>query len=286
MPISVSCPDCQATYRVPDEAAGKAVKCKKCGARITVPAADAPPGGGDEFDFNKPAKGGAKAGKGAAGAAGAADEGEGDAGGAPKKKSNTGKILAIVGGILALSCCVCGGGAGFGAWWIYGKAKDAVKDAIVIKDGKDKIIIKDFGKDMFKDAFKDAFKDMPKKGGGPPATGATVFQKTDNLSPKDAAGALGKPAKVYKVKLEAGKEYVIDMKAEKQGFGQDPYLILLDPQGKQVAKDDDSGGGPGGFDAQIRYTPPAAGEYTIQATCFAGVLPEGLPFNLTVKAAK
>lgn len=33
MPISVTCPECEATYRVPDEAAGKAIKCKKCGAR-------------------------------------------------------------------------------------------------------------------------------------------------------------------------------------------------------------------------------------------------------------
>jgi predicted Zn finger-like uncharacterized protein len=37
MPISVSCRECEASYRVPDDAAGKAIKCRKCGARIAVP---------------------------------------------------------------------------------------------------------------------------------------------------------------------------------------------------------------------------------------------------------
>jgi predicted Zn finger-like uncharacterized protein len=240
MPIPVTCPECDAPYRVPDEMAGKAIKCKKCGGRVPVPAE----------------------GEGAA-ASGADDAGEAAA---PKKKSNTGKILAIVGGILALGCCVCGGGGAFGIWWFVGKATTAVGDfkkeleAIAKKEG---IVIKGDGGEK-------------KAGGG----GTVIFEKKETLTVKDPVGSKGKPAKSYKVKLEQGKNYVIDMKAEKKGLGQDPYLVLLDPQGKEVAHDDDSGGG---LDAQIRYAPTMNGEFTIQATCFAGVLQEGLPYVLTVK---
>ena len=92
MPISVSCPECQSPYKVPDTAAGKAIKCKKCGATVPVP-------GGN---------GGGEAG------------GEG----APKKKGGMGKILAIVGGVLLLGCCCCvlpgTGGLAYYMDWIPG----------------------------------------------------------------------------------------------------------------------------------------------------------------------
>lgn len=48
MPISVQCGDCDAKYRVKDDAAGKQLKCKACGATIPIPAAD---GDGGEDDF-------------------------------------------------------------------------------------------------------------------------------------------------------------------------------------------------------------------------------------------
>jgi predicted Zn finger-like uncharacterized protein len=245
MPISVKCPDCDTAYKVPDEAAGKAIKCKKCGAKVPVPA----PGGGDDDLSNL--------------------GGNGDAGGdtKAKKKGGSGKILAIVGGLLAVSCCLCVGIGGGGAYYFYYVAAKTVNEG-------------------FKDAFKDLGKDMPKekiifgpKDKAVVAGGATILEKKETLTTKDAA-VNGKPAKTYKVKLDAGKEYIIDMKATGKGFGHDPYLILLDPGNKEVAKDDDSGGG---LDAQIRYTPAVSGDFTIQATCLAGVLPEGLPFSLTVK---
>lgn len=43
MSISVECPECQATYNVKDELAGKKIRCKKCEGVIRIPA--------DEFDF-------------------------------------------------------------------------------------------------------------------------------------------------------------------------------------------------------------------------------------------
>jgi predicted Zn finger-like uncharacterized protein len=41
MPISVQCPSCHTALRVPDQHAGKRVKCPKCGQAVAVPAAQA-----------------------------------------------------------------------------------------------------------------------------------------------------------------------------------------------------------------------------------------------------
>jgi predicted Zn finger-like uncharacterized protein len=115
MPISVKCPECEAPYKVPDEAAGKAIKCKKCGAKISIPAAEADPGDGGGNDF-------AGIGPGA--------EGGADAGGETKEKKKAGskKMLLIIGAVvLVLGCCcvlpVGGGGLG---WWLgwFGVAKE------------------------------------------------------------------------------------------------------------------------------------------------------------------
>lgn len=43
MPLSISCPGCGVTLKVPDAAAGKAVSCPKCKAAMTVPVAVADP---------------------------------------------------------------------------------------------------------------------------------------------------------------------------------------------------------------------------------------------------
>src|SRR5438128_1419199 len=36
--IAFSCPGCQATFKLPDEMAGKSARCSKCNQRFTVPA--------------------------------------------------------------------------------------------------------------------------------------------------------------------------------------------------------------------------------------------------------
>src|SRR5436190_944638 len=41
MPISVACPACGAKLKAPDNAAGRTVKCLKCGEAIAVPSAAA-----------------------------------------------------------------------------------------------------------------------------------------------------------------------------------------------------------------------------------------------------
>jgi CHAT domain-containing protein len=64
------------------------------------------------------------------------------------------------------------------------------------------------------------------------------------------------------VKLAADKTYVIDMRA-KDKSPLDPYLQLLDSDGRLVAEDDDSGGQ---LDARIVHRPKAEGIFQIVAT--------------------
>jgi predicted Zn finger-like uncharacterized protein len=253
MPMSVKCPECDASYKVPDESAGKAIKCKKCGAKVPVPAADDE----DDDDFSN-----------------LGDKGDGDA----KEKKKGSKTLLIVGIVAAvLTCCLClPGGASVGVYYLVMKPlAEAAKNMKPLAEA-DKKRVDEAAKNLA-DAEKERNKFDKDEGG------ATIFTKNDTLTLKDPRVAQGKPAKTYKVKLEAGKEYIIDMKASGKPFEGDPFLILLDPQNKEVARDDDSGGFP---NAQIRYGPPVTGEYTVQATSFLGLPPKGLPFSLTVKLAK
>ena len=69
--------------------------------------------------------------------------------------------------------------------------------------------------------------------------------------------------KTFKYKMVKGRTYQIDMKSKDV----DSYLRLEDPNGKEVAKDDDGGGFP---DAKIVYTADETGEFKIIATTFGG----------------
>jgi hypothetical protein len=82
--------------------------------------------------------------------------------------------------------------------------------------------------------------------------------------------------KTYTFKMTKGTSYQIDMVHKEKGI--DPYLRLEDPQGNQVAEDDDTGGFP---DARITYRALKTGDYTIICTTFAGNTTG--KFTLTVK---
>jgi WD40 repeat protein len=71
-----------------------------------------------------------------------------------------------------------------------------------------------------------------------------------------------RPYKEYVLSLQAGKVYVIDMKSKEL----DSYLRLLNPAGKLVEADDDSGGN---LNAQIVYVCPESGRYKIIATIYS-----------------
>ena len=79
--------------------------------------------------------------------------------------------------------------------------------------------------------------------------------------------------KTYTYKMTAGKTYLIDMKS--RDF--DSFLRLEDPDGTQVAEDDDSGGK---LDARIVYRAAKTGEYTVCATSVRESMGK---FTLTVK---
>jgi predicted Zn finger-like uncharacterized protein len=120
MPISVTCPACAASYRVADSAAGKAIKCKKCGDKVPIPA----------------------------GKNGSAAKTNGTA---TAKKGGAGKIVLIVGGLLAASCLLCTGVGGFSSWWFF------------IRTPRPTIVVNDASKDAFKDLSKDLGKDLAKE---------------------------------------------------------------------------------------------------------------------------
>jgi len=69
----------------------------------------------------------------------------------------------------------------------------------------------------------------------------------------------GKPAEIHKLSMSPDKTYTIDL--ESTEF--DTYLRILDSRGKELARDDDSGGK---LNARIRFTPPNEDTYQVVAT--------------------
>ncbi len=93
------------------------------------------------------------------------------------------------------------------------------------------------------------------------------------------AGKLDPMAKgvAYRVKLTAGKSYVIDLTSPNWDK-LDPYLYLFNAAGKKMAENDDSGGG---RNSQINFDAPFTGEYRLLVSSF-GWKGDG-PFTLTVR---
>jgi serine protease Do len=69
--------------------------------------------------------------------------------------------------------------------------------------------------------------------------------------------------KVEEVKLTAGATYTIELNTTDKGV--DPFLILEDEKGKELARDDDGGGFP---NARIVFSAPSDGTYRIICTTF------------------
>jgi hypothetical protein len=86
-----------------------------------------------------------------------------------------------------------------------------------------------------------------------------VKGKLEVSDPKDASREECY-CKIYTIKLEAGKTYQLDCKSD-----WDNWLRIEDAKGKQLAEDDDSGGG---TDAQIVFECKTAGEYRVIVTSF------------------
>jgi len=72
----------------------------------------------------------------------------------------------------------------------------------------------------------------------------------------------GGPSRVYNVHLVQGRTYIIDLRS--QQF--DSFLRLEDGAFRQIAQDDDSGGGVNGLDARIIFRCPRTDNYRVIAT--------------------
>lgn len=71
----------------------------------------------------------------------------------------------------------------------------------------------------------------------------------------------------FAVELEAGVSYSLDVSGAGDAPLADPFMAVLDGDGKRVVFDDDSGGG---LDARLRFTPDKQGIYFIQASGLGG----------------
>ncbi|MGH6951567.1 MAG: PPC domain-containing protein [Vitreimonas sp.] len=71
----------------------------------------------------------------------------------------------------------------------------------------------------------------------------------------------------YRVVLEEGVRYLIDVRGDGEHRLADPFLTVLDGEGQTVSSDDDGGNG---LDARLRFTPAQPGEYFIQASGLGG----------------
>ncbi|HJZ56426.1 MAG TPA: hypothetical protein VKE74_15785, partial [Gemmataceae bacterium] len=124
MPIPVLCPDCSSRLNAPDAAAGKNVKCPKCGTLMTIPAPQ-PADGGEVVEADlapepvgpkKPAPASRKP------APVKADVTEDDDDDRPRKKARDKKgkksgvpPAVLIGGVVA--CVLLLGGAAFAVYW-------------------------------------------------------------------------------------------------------------------------------------------------------------------------
>ena len=71
----------------------------------------------------------------------------------------------------------------------------------------------------------------------------------------------------YRVQLEAGVSYRIEVKAAGEYPMADPYLTLLNEAGERVTADDDGGSG---LDARLTFRPETSGVYHLQASGLGG----------------
>lgn len=85
----------------------------------------------------------------------------------------------------------------------------------------------------------------------------------DRISNIDIPGDID----AWRVELEAGVRYVIEVNGTGETPLRDAFLTIVDAEDNRVASDDDSGNG---MDARLRFTPETGGTYYIQASGLGG----------------
>lgn len=98
---------------------------------------------------------------------------------------------------------------------------------------------------------------------GNTGTDEVLVQGDDRISRIDMPGDLDN----YRVDLEAGAHYTIEVKGHGDDPLADPFLAVLNSSGERVTTDDDSGNG---LDARLRFTPETTDSFFIQASGLGG----------------
>lgn len=255
MPLSTTCPNCKALFRLPENLAGRKVKCQKCQRMFIVPTAESAtttPGEPTQREETPDLEGAREKRVRVAppppyvkAAEDADDEPEPDEDEeerrprrrsrereperpvrkrrAKSKSSSLAWVLIITG----VSLVVCVGTVGVGAV-VYSVVKKAGGGG---------------------------------SAGGPIVFGAdNTFRSSSRLRFNDAL-KFGKHHHVYTVRLEEGKTYHIDMTSDEV----DAYLFLIDSNNQIVVEDDDGGED---LDARIVFRPQRTGDFRIEATNF------------------
>lgn len=257
MPISAECPECGARYNLAESMAGKKITCKKCDAAFAVPQADAddddvPAGRSrrarramddddrDDRDDDRPARPSRPA----------------------KTSGGVSTVLIILGGVFLVLLLLCGGAIGFFVWGVRQASNAVVEGAKKINE---------------------QIEQERKKQAQLPTVAATPITLdpngayTDNgtLSMKALLDA-GRPAKVYKVRLEPGRTYQFDLMSK--DF--DSLLHLFGPNNTLLQVDDDGGGN---LNSRIRWSVTQPGEYTIRATCLTSINRDPASFTFLIR---
>lgn len=71
----------------------------------------------------------------------------------------------------------------------------------------------------------------------------------------------------YRVELEAGVRYAIEVSGSGENPLTDPFLSVINAENQSVASDDDGGSG---LDARLTFTPESSGSYFLQASGLGG----------------
>lgn len=289
MPISITCPNCEARFRLPDALAGKDARCQRCGQRFNVPA-EAP------TTVAMPPKAGS---------------GEGPHG------DDVVSAILVDPSLVDSDCGARGSPPALGAETAESEpqerkrskhrrrdAKDAPAFPIVLVLGVSLSAVLVAALGLFAVGAMLANADVPMRAAAvdvhaapppilrppqpipqpripvpvkPPVPapddaldGQVALE--GSLQATDPPSAQGMQCRSFSLETEKGGAYVIDLRSA--AF--DPHLFLFDETGKLVAENDDFQG----LNSRIRFASPNAGIYRIDAATHSGGVG---PFHLIVR---
>lgn len=301
MAIATTCPNCLALFRLPDELAGRKVKCQKCQGLFIVPSSDATmtspglqaspaqtpaeehPATAPVPSFPLPPPPSVQPPP----AASEQDERiEEDAEDLPlpapkrsgqsrrrphrEKASAASSMMPMVLVLLGVGLLGCIGCTGVGALWFVGSRHAAVNKVAAKKQPE----APKPGRLPF-----DEKKNPQPKGFGINVTLAPdgTFRSENFLAPNDPLNFDQVPFKLYLVRLEAGKTYQIDMTSNQM----DSFLYLFDENDVFILEHDDID--PGRIlDARIVFQAQRTAVYRIHASRFQDE-PRFGNFTLTIR---